>query len=326
MSSSRQVPPKKRKPTATYLKRRKINEESLKSSGTAFIGQVIKFWNSSLWEGVDRIEDYVEKLLHSIFFLGHIHEARLLPNAFFESQAVKDKLETRFQMAFHNYMSPPCQTPFSILLTLAVRLCGHGDEYKIQEHLLSFLGALKLPPKIKGESNYTNYYTLEATVIAVCYNETPGALRPVKYYGASLSCRGERAKRIMINQSCLNVWHDYVSYAVLSFRHDEQGNGISFPGTVKCRAFYRNHQTNCYEDRRPCNNCGDLFSLSNPETDRNDFPYGNCAETECLSNLIFNDEDVQNKMITRIDYIGENLKGLREKAKKALEQSYGNCD
>ncbi|XP_031675578.1 uncharacterized protein LOC109877216 [Oncorhynchus kisutch] len=307
MSSSRQVPPTKRKTTATCLKRRKINEESLKSSGTAFIGQVIKFWKSSLW--VDRIEDYVEKLLHSIFFLGHIHEDRLLPNAFFESQAVKDELQTRFKMAFHNYMSPPCQTPFSILLTLAVKICGHEDEDKIQENLLSFLEALQLPPKIKGESNYTNYYTLEATVIALCYNETPGALRPVKYYGASLSCRGERAKKIMINQSCLNVWHDYVSYAVLSFRHDDQGNGISFPGT------------NCYEDRRPCKNCGDLFSLPNPETDKNDFPYGNCAETECLSNLIFNDEDVQSKMIKRIDYIGENLKGLREKAKKALEQS-----
>ncbi|XP_052375534.1 uncharacterized protein LOC118383427 isoform X2 [Oncorhynchus keta] len=287
-----------RKPTAAYLKRKEKNEESLKSSGTAFIGQ----------------------LLHSIFFLGHIHDVRLLPNDFFESQAVKDELETRFQMAFHNYMSPPRQTPFSILLTLAVRICGHENEDKIQENLLSFLEALKLPPKIKGESNYTNYYTLEATVIAVCYNETPGVLRPVKYYGASLSCRGERARRIMINQSCLNVWHNYVSYAVLAFRH-EQRNGIIFPGTVKCRAFYRNHKTNCYEARRPCKNCGDLFSLSNPDTVRKDFPYGNCAETECLSKLISKDREVRSNMILGINYTRENLRGLREKAKTALGQS-----
>lgn len=210
---------------------------------------------------------------------------------------------------------------FHFVCFQAVRFCGHEDENKIQKNLLRFLEALKLPPKIKGESNYTNYYTLEATVIAVCYNETPGALRPEKYYGASLSCRGERARRIMINQSCLNVWHDYVSYAVLSFRHDDQGNGISFPGTVKCRAFYRNHQANRYEDRRPCKNCGDLFSLSNPETDRNDFPYGNCAETECLSKLIFKDEDVRSNMILGISYTRENLRGLKEKAAKALEQS-----
>jgi hypothetical protein len=209
---------------------------------------------------------------------------------------------------------------FHFVCLQAVRICGHENEDKIQENLLSFMEALKLPPKIKGESNYTNYYTLEATVIAVCYNETPGALRPVKYYGASLSCRGERARRIMINQSCLNVWHNYVSYAVLSFRH-EQGNGISFPGTVKCRAFYRNHKNNCYEARRPCKNCGDLFSLSNPETDRNDFPYGKCAETECLSKLILKDKDVRRKMILGIYYTRENLRGLRKMAEIALGQS-----
>lgn len=208
---------------------------------------------------------------------------------------------------------------FHLFVFQAVRICRCEEEEGIKSFLLHFLNALDLPPRIKGESNYTNYYTLEASTIALCYNETPGLRRPVKYYGASLSCRGEREKNIMINWSCLNVWHDYVSYAVLSFRHDEQGNGIRFPVTVKCRAFYRNPQTNCYEDRRPCKNCGDLFSLSNPEMDRNDFPYGNCAETECLSKLIFNDQDVLSKMILGSYYTREKLNGLRQMAANALE-------
>lgn len=278
--------------------------------------------------GVDGIQHYVNMLLHSIFFLGHIHQASLLPNAFFESREgrlVMYDLERRFPQAFHNYKYPPHQTPFSNLLTLAVRICRCEEEEGIKSFLLHFLNALDLPPRIKGESNYTNYYTLEASTIALCYNETPGLRRPVKYYGASLSCRGEREKNIMINWSCLNVWHDYVSYAVLSFRHDEQGNGIRFPVTVKCRAFYRNPQTNCYEDRRPCKNCGDLFSLSNPEMDKNDFPYGNCAETECLSNLLLGDHDVCSNMsfghYTREKVIEKLYKtnGLRNMAENALE-------
>ncbi|XP_038844014.1 uncharacterized protein LOC120043492 [Salvelinus namaycush] len=320
MSSSGQVPPTKRKQTDTYKNWMKRNDGSLKSSGTAFIRKLVKTWREHQ-DKHHKINIYMNKLLHSIFFLGHIHKARLPPTAFFESQEVMYDLKRRFPQAFNNYKCPPHQTPFSILLDLAVRICRcEGEEERgIKTFLLSFLEALKLPPKIKGESNYTNYYTLEATVIAVCYNETPGALRPEKYYGASLSCRGEREKNIVINWSCLKVWHDYVSYAVLSFRHDEQGNGIRFPVSVKCRAFYRNHQTNCYEDRRPCKNCGDLFSLSNPETDRNDFPYGNCAETECLSKLIFNDQDVRSNMILGIYCTRETLKGLREKAGIALE-------
>lgn len=208
---------------------------------------------------------------------------------------------------------------FHLFVFQAVRICRCEEEEGIKSFLLHFLNALDLPPRIKGESNYTNYYTLEASTIALCYNETPGLRRPVKYYGASLSCRGEREKNFMINWSCLHVWHDYVSYAVLSFRHDEQGNGIRFPVTVKCSAFYRNPQTNFYEDRRPCKNCGDLFSLSNPEMDRNDFPYGNCAETECLSKLIFNDQDVLSKMILGSYYTREKLNGLRQMAANALE-------
>lgn len=42
-----------------YLKWRKRNDGSLKSSGTAFIGEVIKLWSSPLWMGVDGIQDYV---------------------------------------------------------------------------------------------------------------------------------------------------------------------------------------------------------------------------------------------------------------------------
>ncbi|CAB1335591.1 unnamed protein product [Coregonus sp. 'balchen'] len=194
----------------------------------------------------------MNKLLHSIFLLGHIHKDSLPPTAFFESpegRLVMSDLEVRFRHPFKHYKSKlPNQAPFSFLQDLAVEICGHEEEEGIKIFALDFLNLLCLPDKIKGESNYTNYYTLEATVIAVCYNKTDR----VKYYGASLSCRGETENNIMINWSCLKVWHAYVSYVVLSFRH-EQGNGIRFPVSVKCRAFYRNHesnkdQTDCYED------------------------------------------------------------------------------
>ncbi|XP_045066848.1 uncharacterized protein LOC123482617 [Coregonus clupeaformis] len=314
MSSSGQIPPPKRRPTAIYLKMMKRNDGSLKSSGTAFIRQVVRLWRSNLG-----IKNYVNKLLHSIFFLGHIHEDSLPPTAFFESSEGEDvinDLKRKFPELFDKYRNIPDQTPFSILLDLAVKICGHEKEEGIKRFLLDFLKQLALPKK--GENNYTNYYTLEATVIAVCHNKSKG----VKNYGASLSCRGKTGKNIMINYSCLKVWHDYVSYAVLSFR-DNQRNGIRFPDTVECRAFYRNQQSNCYEDRMPCQNCGDLFSLSNPATVRKDFPYGNCAETECLSKLLLCDQDVCNNMsfghYTKENVL-EKLTSLRSMAKNDLEQ------
>ncbi|KAK6329492.1 hypothetical protein J4Q44_G00014700, partial [Coregonus suidteri] len=305
-----------------YTKSEAKKAGNLKSSGAKFIHQAFKRCK----DHQEKLKDCMAKMLLSIFFLGHIHREKLSPEDFLVSQT-EDFLLTLQRWGLSstaeptNYKKVPDKTPFSILLDMAVIICNNPEnEEDIKSFLLQFLKDLELPVKQRHEYSYWNYYTLEATVFAVCYNKPSGDERPVeKFYGSSLCCRGETEKDIMINRSCLKVWHEYVSYAVLSFRlhtGHEQRRGIRFPNTVICKAFYRN-QNDSYEDRRPCKNCGDLFSLPNPETERNYFPYGNCAETECLSKLILNDENVM-RNIEIVEDFKYKLQHLRESATREL--------
>ncbi|XP_062841480.1 uncharacterized protein LOC134300932 [Trichomycterus rosablanca] len=293
---------------------REYKKESLKSCGTLLINSILK-----LPIQANQLNKHMDEMLHSIFFLGHIHEFSLRPKDFFPTFTSYKKMKSNFPEPFKKYNNHlPSRTPFSVLLSMMEKL--YCTEERIIDELLLLLKKLNFPnPLHKPGNTCQQYYTLESTVICVC-----SGLGPQKYYGASLSCKGEAAKRIMIDVSCLKTWHEYVAHAVMSFYPDEaSGDTITFPQSLRCQAYYRDWSKNVYEKRQPCLNCKNLFNLQNAETKRKDYPYGNCAETECLSKLLFNDQAMQEE--TEINnHTEENLEYLRYLTKERLIKHLNN--
>lgn len=181
------------------------------------------------------------------------------------------------------------------------------------EELCSLMKKLKFPVAIDRPANkYQRFYTLESTVICMCSNSQCRD----EYFGASLGCSGKKAKRIMINSSCLNTWHEYVSYAVLSFRHQSDGHSLQFHESMQCQAYIRDWKTNTYKETQPCRNCNRLFSL--PDCTVKEYnPYGNCAETECLSKLLFNDQFMRENITIR-SYTPEEINRLKDSTEESL--------
>ncbi|MGL4646148.1 MAG: hypothetical protein ACRCVL_03355, partial [Cetobacterium sp.] len=156
-------------------------------------------------------------------------------------------------------------------------------------------------------------------VICVCYSDPD----PKRYYGASLSCRTGNSKKILIDTSCLKTWHELVSHAVMSSSPKGPGDGIKFPSSVKCQAYYRD--LNGYKERGPCFKCHQLFGLKSTATHPGSHPYGNCAETECLRKLLFENPGIQEETEME-NHTEENSKDLRRlttaRLKKELEKTF----
>lgn len=198
----------------------------------------------------------------------------------------------------------------------------YSTEEKIKEELLQLLRNMQFPnPLHKPGNKYEEYYTLESTVICVCSDLN----FPQKYYGASLCCRKGSAKRILIDLSCLKTWHEYVSHAVMSFctGASDDGDGITFPESLQCQAFYRDWKENVYKRKRPCSNCERLFNLRDADQDKAEHPFGNCAETECLSKLLINNQRMQNNA-SITNHTEENLERLRSSTRARLNGNLQN--
>lgn len=111
-----------------------------------------------------------------------------------------------------------------------------------------------------------------------------------------MSTKGPNAGKIMIAASCLSKWHKYVSGAVMTYypntvQKDYFDGTTEVPGNIRCEAF-------CLRDgarMKPCRSCKNLFGLNTE--DLREWPYGNCAEAESLSNLLENEREVE----TRVD-------------------------
>lgn len=189
---------------------------------------------------------------------------------------------------------------------------------KVLTELCSLMKKLKFPFPLDRPANKTQrFYTLESTVICVCSNSQ---CTSDEYFGASLGCRTENAKSIMIYSSCINTWHEYVSYAVMSFEHQPEGDSLQFHESMRCQAYLRDWKDNTYKERPPCMNCKRLFSLSDSPTsgtEHEHYPYGNCAETECLSKLLFNDPFMRENIKIR-NYTPDNMKMLKECTRERL--------
>ncbi|XP_049332305.1 uncharacterized protein LOC125799489 [Astyanax mexicanus] len=309
---------RKRKPGKLSGIDRQRSRECLKTCGFLLIHTVMMTIRNQS-QGTE-LFGYMKEMLHSIFFLGYIHEDCLHPKDFFPANIPADyeRMSRMFPDAFQQYNSHlPTRTPFSILLELMEIF--YETEERIKQELAILLKSMKFPnPLHKEGSKYEQFYTLESTVICVCYSN----LDSRKYYGASFCCRKGNAKTILIDLSCLKTWHEYVSHAVMSFHGGASGDGITFPTELKYKAFYRDWKENVYNEKRPCANCKKLFNLPNADPDKVEHPFGNCAETECLSKLLKNDQYMQQKAMIP-NHSEEHLENLRNVTKERLTRELG---
>ncbi|KAI4876217.1 hypothetical protein NFI96_017962 [Prochilodus magdalenae] len=267
----------------------------------------------------DILSVYMDEMLHSIFFLGHIHGNhgnRLTPKDFFTHTSLPI-MSYLFPEPFIKYNSHlPTRTPFSILLHIMEIL--YSTEERIKKGLQELLGEMKFPnPLHQPGSKKEQYYTLESTVICVCSDSDSQ-----EYYGASLCCRKGPAKGILIGLSCLKTWHEYVSHAVMSFTSGAPSDGITFPKSLRCQAFYRDWKENVYKEKRACWNCKQLFNLQDADEDKVEHPFGNCAETECLSKLLINNQHVYEN-VTIDSHTQETLEELRSSTRARLITQLG---
>ncbi|KAI4874436.1 hypothetical protein NFI96_019382 [Prochilodus magdalenae] len=316
-SSQMQNNSNRRRPSMSWVMIRENNRESLKTCGMLLI-QTMMMKILGERQQNERLRMYMDEMLHSIFFLGYIHEDRLTPSDFFNISALKQRLSNTFPAPFRTYNSHlPTRTPFSILLDMMEVL--YPPEGVLDE-LLLLLKKLKFPnPLHKPGSKKEQYYTLESTVICVCSDSDSQ-----EYYGASLCCRKGPAKDILIGLSCLKTWHVYVSHAVMSFTSGApgDGDGITFPKSLRCQAFYRDWKENVYKEKRACWNCKQLFNLQDADLGKVEHPFGNCAETECLSKLLINNQHVhENAAID--NHTEENLEELKSLTRARLITQLG---
>ncbi|XP_044192619.1 uncharacterized protein LOC122970524 [Thunnus albacares] len=224
----------------------------------------------------------VDEILHSIFFLGKIKTPSLTPKDIVTDDEMYDALKYYYPRPFDLYSSQlPRRSPFSCVLDMIVHLEGQENEDMIIKKLQQLIHRLK-------EGN-----TDELVPSTICISQNTNILNAVKYYGVSMSTSGAKPGQIMIAASCFGVWDDYVAGAVMTYYPNKVKKSyfdgtIILPKNIRCEAF----NLNTGEQKPSCISCVNLFGL-NLQVAYKEWPYGNCAEAESVSNLLKNEEDVK---------------------------------
>ncbi|XP_038580028.1 uncharacterized protein LOC119906761 isoform X1 [Micropterus salmoides] len=219
----------------------------------------------------------VDEILHSIFFLGNIKA----PPSFSPTEIVTDQdmlnaLRHRYPQPFERYSSQvPRRCPMSCVLDMTVALNRQENERAIIDSVLNLTGQLR------GSSKH-----LVSSTICVSQNTSD------RYYGVSMSTSGPLPGKIMIAASCLSTWDSNVAGAVMTYYPNNEMNTnfdgtIRLPEQIRCQAFSLKPRENPFMPS--CRSCQDLFGLT--ANNNINFPYGNCAEVESLSNLLKNESE-----------------------------------
>ncbi|XP_054911872.1 uncharacterized protein LOC129376307 [Poeciliopsis prolifica] len=246
--------------------------------------------------------ELVDEILHSIFFLGEITQPEFSPRELFlDNDIMFDYLREAYPEPFRLYSSRlPRRSPFSCVLDMVVHLKGQEHEDDIRETLKELITELK-----RGN----NQNMLISTTICISAGNSRDS---VKHYGVSMSTTGRPAGRILVAASCLNFWEKHVADAVMSYYPIKSRKAyfdvtIKLPADVRCEAFNLGSR----KAINPCLSCKNMFGLDT--TDEQEWPYGNCAEVESLSNLL-REEEVRERVQRFGNWTVEN----KEKVKRAV--------
>ncbi|XP_030267249.1 uncharacterized protein LOC115578431 [Sparus aurata] len=230
----------------------------------------------------------VDEVLHSIFFLGEIkNEPKYSPKDILVDEDVLNKLKGLYPQPFDKFSTQlPKRAPFSCVLDMVVNLNGQQNEDEIKNRLKEFTLKLK-----KGEATALVSNT-------ICVSQKNTAQDSVRYYGVSMSTSDRIPGEIIVAASCCKKWDSYVADAVMTYysRDKKKQKKSYFDGTIKlpeqvrCKAFSLTDGTLM----APCRSCGNMFGLTTSET--KEWPYGNCAEAESLSNLLKNENETREQV------------------------------
>ncbi|XP_039679237.1 uncharacterized protein LOC120573518 [Perca fluviatilis] len=217
-----------------------------------------------------------------------------------------EDLKSIYLRPFDHYSSQlPKRSPFSCVLDMIVLLTGQQNEEEIKKKVREITKQLrrgKTRPLISSN---------------ICVSQIPNS---VSYYGVSMSTAGRIPGRIMVAASCLSSWDSYVAGAVMTYypynaKKRYFDGTIKLPENVRCEAF----KIVQGEELPACRSCKNLFSLKTDGT--KEWPYGNCAEVESLSNLFKNVEEVREQARpTSANNTEENRQRAEESVKTVLER------
>ncbi|CAK6961018.1 uncharacterized protein LOC128374218 [Scomber scombrus] len=285
-------------------KERKRREEFLKSQ-EAFRRNAFKIIKKMLdWCNMTAgSKKFVDEILHSIFSLGKINNPQFLPEMIFaDDKQILENLKKTYPKPFELYSTQlPRRSPFSCVMDMIVLQKGQKNENQILQSLRDFIKELE--PKFLVSST-------------ICISQKSNNPNLERYYGVSMSTFGRNPGKIVIAASCCSIWEDYVAGAVMTYYPKKEKNPdfdgtIKLPKDVRCQAF-----SLCKEESMsPCKSCANLFGLQT--TDNKQWPYGNCAEAESVSNLLKKENDVKEKAQPTSPTCTETN---RQKAKASVEK------
>lgn len=190
---------------------------------------------------------------------------------------------------------------------------GVADPDKVMNRLTAINADMY---KLSAENNVqltpSTFFFIASVVARSTYQGPQDTANNTVFFGASLACKGKAAKLIMIDLSCIKTWHGAVASAVLS---PKTGSATVFSDRVSCQAYQI--KGNDYITKPPCEKCHEIFKnvtfdppFKGPQNA--EWKYGNCAEAEALSKLLWCYPDAAtgqltdtNREITEINLISK---------------------
>ncbi|XP_065325968.1 uncharacterized protein LOC135932409 [Pelmatolapia mariae] len=244
----------------------------------------------------------VDEILHSIFFLGKINSIPFSPEEIISDGDILKALKEKYPRPFQFYLTQlPRRSPFSCVLDMIVLLKHPENEEQIKQSLQELIR--ELAPQF-----------LVSSIICISQKSKTDQ-NSKRYYGVSMSTNGRNPRTVVIGASCLSNWDEYVSGAVMTYYPKKKNyfdGTIEVPGNIRCEAFSLSRG----EQMSPCRSCHNLFGLNTEET--KEWPYGNCAEPESLSNLLKNEKEVKNGTTVH-DRSAENRQRAEKEVRKDLQ-------
>ncbi|XP_021270930.1 uncharacterized protein LOC110407496 [Numida meleagris] len=281
------------------LARKEERDKShLKISGNLFIKQFLHLLTKrQLAEDIKT--QYMEKVLHAVFFFGRLHKRQMRPNDFLEPSTLQT-LQAKYPQSFQQYGTHlPSLTPYSILLQFGNEVVGCSTQEEMESFLREFNSAVQTAMQQQEHIMKPSNFIFRAAIVSYSfYREPQNKAGFPLFYGASLSCSGEAEREIMISILCLRTWHKAVAFAVY---HGLDDLAIVFPDEVQCRAFC--YSNGAFKEKPPCVKCKKMYhvdfqpSVGDTREDVQ-WPYGNCAENESLSKLLQGVPGLQEKVTT----------------------------
>ncbi|XP_017162945.1 uncharacterized protein LOC108166713 [Poecilia reticulata] len=275
-------------------------QQDFRTNAFEIINQMVDWCNTTTGSS-----HLVDEILHSIFFLGKINTTPFTPEEIIPNEDMLNTLKEKYPKPFKCYLTHlPRRSPFSCVLDMVVLKKKPENENQVKQTLSDLVNCLK-----EG--------FLVSTTICISKSN-----KLVQQYGVSMSTSGRNPGRIMIAASCLSsYWDEYVAGAVMTF-YPVKTKKQYFDGTLKlskgatCRAYNIKKES----EMEPCKSCSNLFGFQ--ETCQNDWPYGNCAEVESLSNLFKNDDQVKQQSRPQSDtFTPENRKKVRDETLENLKKT-----